>query len=315
MTAKTDRLITLFGGGGFIGRYVAQALYAQGARVRIASRAPKRAWFLKPLGGLGQTQFVRADIADPASVVAALAGADGAINLVGILKGNFQAIHVRGARNVAEAAAAAGLSALVQVSAIGADPDSASAYARSKGEGEAAVRAAFPGATIARPSITFGPEDDFINKFARMAQWLPVMPVIRGAWRVQPVYAADLGKALAAAALDPASHGGRTYDLVGPQVLTMHQLNEWTARATGRNRAIFDIPDAIARPMVRITGFLPGAPMTWDQWLMLQVDSVSTGLPGLEAFGLRGTPLAAVAETWLTSLRQHGRFAKTAPTA
>lgn len=309
MTVKTDRLITLFGGAGFIGRYVAQALYAQGARVRIAAREPKRAYFLKPLGGLGQTQFVRADVTDPASVAAALSGADAAINLVGVLKGDFQTLHVNGARNVAEAAAAAGLDALVQVSAIGADPESESAYGRSKGEGEAAVRATFPGATLARPSIVFGAEDDFVNKFARMAQWLPAVPVIRAGWKVQPVFAADLGKALAAAALDPGAHGGKTYDLTGPQVLTMHELNEWVARAIGRNRAVFDIPDAIARPMVRITGWLPGAPMTWDQWLMLQVDNVSTGLPGFEAFDLRGTPLAAVAETWLTSYRRHGRFA------
>jgi len=313
MTVKTDRLITLFGGGGFIGRYVAQALYAQGARVRIAAREPKRAYFLKPLGGLGQTQFVRADITDPTSVAAALVGADAAINLVGVLKGNFQALHVHGARNVAEAAVAADLDALVQVSAIGADPESESAYGRSKGEGEAAVRDAFPGATIARPSIVFGPEDDFVNKFARMAQWLPAVPVIRGDWKVQPVFAADLGTALAAAALDPGAYGGKAYEFVGPQVLTMNQLNAWIAQAIGRNRVIFDIPDAIARPMVRITGFLPGAPMTWDQWLMLQVDNVSTGLPGLDAFGLRGTPLAAVAETWLTSYRRHGRFATAIP--
>lgn len=310
MTAKTDRLVTLFGGGGFIGRYVAQALHAQGARVRIAARDPKSAYFLKPLGGLGQTQFVRADITDPASVAAAAAGADAVINLVGVLKGDFRALHVEGARNVAEAAAVAGAAALVQVSAIGADPESESGYGRSKGEGEDAVRAAFPGATIARPSIVFGPEDQFVNKFAGMAKWLPVVPVIRGSWRVQPVFAADLGKALAAAALDPAAHGGKTYDLVGPQVLTMAELNQWVSRAIGKSGAVVEIPDAIARPMVRITGFLPGAPMTWDQWLMLQTDSVATGLPGLEAFGLRPTPLAAVAESWLIRYRRHGRFAK-----
>lgn len=309
MAAKTDQLVTLIGGGGFVGRYVAQALLAQGARVRIAEREPKRAWFLKPLGGLGHTQFVRADITDKGSVAAAVAGADAVVNLVGILKGKFQAIHVDGARNVAEAAATAGVGALVQISAIGADPESRSDYGRTKGEGEAAVRAAFPGATIVRPSIIFGPEDDFINRFARMAQIAPAIPVMRGGWRVQPVFAADVGKAIAAAALDSATHGGETYELVGPEVLTMHQLNEWIVRAIGRGKAVFDIPDAIAAMVARL-GFLPGAPITWDQWLMLQTDNVASGaLPGLNAFGVRPTPLEAVADTWLTIYRRHGRFA------
>jgi uncharacterized protein YbjT (DUF2867 family) len=309
MTVKTDRLVTLFGGGGFVGRYVAQALHARGARVRIASRAPERAWFLKPLGGLGQTQFVRADVTDPVSAAAAAAGADAVVNLVGILKGNFRALHVDGARNVAEAATTAGARALVQISAIGADPESASAYGRSKGEGEAAARAAFPGATILRPSILFGPEDDFVNKFARMARWLLVLPVIRGDWKVQPLFAADLGKAIAAAAIDPAAHGGKTFELAGPQVMTMRALNQWVVAATGRRRAVFDIPDALARPLVRLTGWLPGAPMTWDQWLMLQEDNVADpAMPGIDAFGIRPMPLAAVAGSWMTVYRRNGRF-------
>ena len=310
MTVKTDRLVTLFGGGGFVGRYVAQALHARGARVRIASRAPERAYYLKPLGGLGQTQFVRADVTDPTSVAAAVAGADAVVNLVGILKGRFKAVHIDGARNVAEAAAAAGAGALVQVSAIGADPESASAYGRSKGEGEAAAQAAFSGATIMRPSILFGPEDDFVNRFARMARWLPALPVIRGDWQVQPLFAADLGRAIAAAALDPAGHGGKTYALAGPRVMTMRALNEWVVRATGRRRAVFDIPDGVARVMARLTGWLPGAPMTWDQWLMLNEDNVAdAGLPGIDAFGSRPMPLEAVAEGWLAIYRRRGRFA------
>ena len=309
MTVKSDRLITLFGGGGFVGRYVAQALFKAGARVRIAEREPKRAFFLKPLCGLGQIQFVRADVTRPGSVAAAVAGADAVVNLVGILKGNFQRIHVEGARNIAEAAAAAGVPALVHISAIGADPESESAYGASKGEGEGAVRAAFPAATIARPSIAFGQEDDFINKFARMAQLLPVLPVIRGNWKMQPVHAADLGRAIARAALDPPRHAGKIYELGGPQVLTMAELNRWVCEVTGRNRAIVEIPDPVARIIVRLTGWLPGAPMTWDQWLMLQRDNVATG-PGFEAFGIRPAPLAAVAEGWLTLYRRHGRFAR-----
>jgi NADH dehydrogenase len=312
MTVKTDRLVTLFGGGGFVGRYVAQALFSAGMRVRIAEREPKRAYFLKTLCGLGQIQFVRADVTDPGQVAAAVEGADAVVNLVGILKGNFHKSHVEGARNVAEAAAAAGVPALVHVSAIGADPDAASAYGRSKGEGEAAVRAAFPAATIVRPSIAFGLEDNFVNRFARMAQLLPFLPVIRGSWKVQPVYVADLGKAIALAALDPAGHAGRIYELGGPQVLTLRELNQWICRETGRDRPLVDIPDPIAGLLARVTGWLPGAPISRDQWLMLQQDNVASG-PGFEAFAIRPTPLAAIAEGWLTLYRRHGRFARPSP--
>jgi len=309
MTVKTDRLITLFGGGGFVGRYVAQALFKAGARVRIAERDPRRAYFLKPLCGLGQIQFARVDITRPEEAAAAAQGADAVINLVGVLGGDFEAIHVEGARNIAEGAARHGVPALVHLSAIGADPEGASDYGRTKGEGEAAVRAAFPGATIIRPSIVFGPEDAFINRFARMAQALPALPVIRGSWKLQPVHAADLGKAVALAALDPAPYSGKTFELGGPQVVTMHELNAWVCRTTGRNRAIVDIPDPIGRLMARLTGWLPFAPLSWDQWLMMEQDNVAGG-EGFEAFGIRPTPLAAVAEEWLTLYRRHGRFAK-----
>jgi NADH dehydrogenase len=312
MTVKTDRLVTLFGGGGFVGRYVAQALFKAGARVRIADREPKRAYFLRPLCGLGQIQFVRADIADSGQVAAAAAGADAAVNLVGILKGDFDEVHVAGARNVAEAAAAMNVPALVHISAIGADPDAPSAYGRSKGEGEAAVRAAFPAATIIRPSIAFGLEDDFINRFARMAQHLPFLPVVRGAWKLQPVHVADLGRAIAQAALDPRSYAARTYELGGPQILTLRELMAWVCRETGRGRPLVDIPDALSGLLARLTGWLPGAPITRDQWLMMARDNLAAG-PGFEAFGIRPTPLAAVAEGWMTLYRRHGRFATQSP--
>ena len=306
MTVKTERLITLFGGGGFIGRYAAQALFRAGARVRIAERHPRRAFFLKPLCGLGQIQFARAPLGDEGAVAAAVAGADAVVNLVGILKGRFHKVHVEGARGVAEAAAAAGVPALVHVSAIGADPEAASAYGRSKGEGEEAVRAAFPAATVLRPSIAFGPEDDFVNRIARMAR---LLPVIRPAWRLQPVHAADLGKAIARAALDPAPYAGRTFELGGPQVMTMAELNRWICEATGRNRALAEIPDSVGRLLARLTGWLPLAPVTWDQWLMMSRDNVASG-PGFEAFDIRPAPLAAVAEAWLIRYRRHGRFAR-----
>ncbi|HEY0446775.1 MAG TPA: complex I NDUFA9 subunit family protein [Allosphingosinicella sp.] len=309
-----DRLVTVFGGGGFLGRYVCQQLYKTGARVRIAQRDPGQAWFLKPLGGLGQSQFVAADIRDREQVLAAVKGSDAVVNLVGILKGDFRQIHVDGARHVAEAAAAHGAAALVHVSAIGADPDSPSAYGRSKGEGEQEVRAAFPSATIVRPSVVFGREDNFINRFAGLARLMPALPIIRGATRFQPVFAANVGRAIAAAALDPRAHAGKTYELGGPQVLTMRELNQWIGDATGRKRVLIDVPDGIGAMMAGLLGWLPGAPITSDQWLMLQRDNVvSEGAEGLAAFGITPTPLAAVSEGWLTAYRRHGRFAAKQP--
>jgi NADH dehydrogenase len=314
MTDARDRVVTIFGGGGFIGRYAAQALFRTGARVRIAQRDPRRAFFLRPLAAVGQVQFVRADIGDAEAVRAAARGSDAVINLVGILKGDFEAVHVEGARNAAAAAAAGGAGALVHVSAIGADPESESRYGRSKGEGEAAVRGEFAAATVLRPSVAFGHEDRFINRFAAMARLAPVLPVISPATRFQPVYAADVGRAVAAAALDPRSHGGATYELGGPQVLTMREIMEWVCEETGHGRPLIDIPDPAGRLIARLTGWLPGAPITWDQWLMLRRDNVvAPGAPGLEAFGLRRTPLAAVAEGWLTAYRRHGRFAAKSP--
>jgi len=315
MTVKTDRLVTLFGGGGFIGRYVAQQLFAAGARVRIAEREPLGAFRLRPLAGLGQIQFVAADVTRPEQVAAAVDGAEAVVNLVGVFKGDLEAVHVGGPRHIGAAAAAAGARAVVHVSALGADPDAASEYGRTKSEGELALRVAFPGATIVRPSIVFGMEDDFVNRFARMARLLPVVPVLRGGWRLAPVHAADLGKAIAAAALDPRTHGGRTYELAGPQIISMREVNRWICRATGRGaRPVIEIPDAVGRLIARLTGWLPGAPISWDQWLMLQRDSVPGGeCPGFEAFGIRPAPLAAVAEGWLPSYRRRGRWAKPPP--
>jgi NADH dehydrogenase len=314
MVQKTDRLVTLFGGGGFVGRYIAQHVYKGGARVRIAQSDPRRAFFLKPLGGLGQTQFVAADIRNPKQVAAAIKNSDAVVNLVGTLKGDFEGLHVDGARNVAEACAAQGVASLVHISAIGADPESESAYGRTKGQGERAVRAAFPAATIMRPSIVFGREDNFVNRFAGMARIAPLLPVIRGGVKFQPVYAADVGRAVTEAALGPNAHLGKTYELGGPQVLTMRELMQWISVTTGHKRPLIDIPDAAGKLLARAFGWLPGAPITWDQWLMLQRDNVvAPGAEGLRAFGIAPTPLAAVSEGWLTAYRRNGRFAAKQP--
>ena len=305
-----DRLVTLFGGGGFLGRYAAQALLATGFRVRIAQRDPRRAWFLKPQGGLGQTQFVAADLARPETVRRAVQGADAVVNLVGILQGAFQRVHVAGARTIAEAATGAGVGTLVHVSAIGADSASPSAYGRSKGDGEAAVRAAFPAATILRPSVVFGPEDQFVNRFAGMIAKAPVVPVLRAGARFQPVYVADVAAAVTAAITTPDAYAGRTLALGGPDIITMEGLIRYIARTIGRSPAIVPLPDMVGAMIAR-AGFLPGAPISQDQWRMLQHDNiVGDQENGLSIMGLTPTPLAAVAPDWLVRYRRQGRFAR-----
>ena len=304
----TPPLITIFGGGGFIGRYVCEALMKKGARLRVAERNPRRAWFLQPLGSVGQVSAIASDLERPETIARAVDGADAVINLVGIFKGHLELVHVHGAGKLAAAAKAAGARAVVHVSAIGADPDSQSEYGRTKGEGEQAVRAAFPNATIIRPSVVFGQEDEFTNRFASMAG-LPFLPVIAPNSRFQPVYVRDLAQAIAAAALDPRTHAGKTYELAGPEVVTMRLLNREIAELTGDKPHLVDVPDAVASAMASF-GFLPGAPLTRDQWLMLQRDNVASGdLPGFKAFGITPTPMEAVAREWLGRYRKGGRFA------
>lgn len=304
-----DQVVAVFGGDGFIGRYVVQALLRRGARVRVVSRDPRGGVFLRTQGGIGQTQFVAADVTKPATVARALRGASHAVYLVGVLKGDFQALHVDGARNVARAAHDAGLGSLVHVSAIGADTASPSAYGRSKGEGEAAVRDAFSRTTILRPSVVFGREDRFINRFADLIRLFPIVPVIGGATKFQPVYVGDVAEAIAASLADPRAHGGRTYELGGPEVSTMAALNRWIARATGRRRPFLPVPARIAGIMAATSDYLPGVPITRDQWLMLQSDNVVSGVDGLAATGVKPTPIEAIADGWLVRYRKQGRFA------
>lgn len=298
------KLVTIFGGGGFLGRYTAQALLKQGARIRVVCRNPESANYINPLGNLGQVQLMRGDIRKPVSVARAVADADAVVNLVGSFD-NMDAVQHIGAANVAQAAAAAGVSSLVHVSAIGADANSAAEYGRSKAAGEAAVLAAFPAATILRPSIVFGREDQFINRFAGLIRMLPIVPVIGGTTRFQPVYVGDVAKTIAAALL---KNEGGLFELGGPDIYSMFELNRWIAKAIGRDPMFVEVPDAAAKLMAQTTGWLPGAPITLDQFKMLGSDNVVQGTDGLTAFGITPTPLETVADDWLNIYRKHGRF-------
>ena len=308
MIQPSEQLVTVFGGAGFIGRYVCEFLFRSGVRVRVASRDPRNDYFLQPLAQVGQFGFEKADVTNAHSVRNAVKSATGVVNLCGVFGRAMHKVHVEGARNVAEAAREAGAAALVHVSAIGADPHAPSAYGRTKGEGEEAVRAAFPGATIVRPSLVFGPEDELTNRFAAMAR-LPFLPVIAAKRNFAPVYVRDLAQAIALAALDPGRFGGKTFEIGGPQVMSMVELHHAILEITGQEPEIIQTPDFVAGLIARL-GWLPGAPLTQDQWLMLQRDNVpAQGAEGLEAFGIEPTPLAAVAYEWLGRFHRGGKFA------
>jgi len=298
------KLITVFGGGGFLGRYVAQTLLGQGARLRIAGRNANSANHIKPLGNLGQVQLMAADIRKPASVQRALVDADAVVNLVGSFA-DMDAVQNIGAGIVAQAAADSGVGALVHISAIGADAHSDAQYGQSKAGGEAAVHAAFPAAVILRPSIVFGREDQFINRFAGLIRMLPVVPVIGAATKFQPVFAGDVAKAVAAALLH---QDGRVLELGGPEIFSMMELNRWIAKAIGRDPLFVEVPDMAAKMLAKGTGWMPGAPITDDQFKMLGRDNVVTGTDGLAAYGIVPTPLDVIADDWLNIYRKHGRF-------
>lgn len=304
-------LYTVFGGSGFLGRYVVQRLAAQGHRVRVAVRNPALAGFLKPLGHIGQIQIVQANVRDAQSVARAVAGSTGVINLVGILAEagaqKFDAVHVEGAGTIARAAAEAGVRSLVHVSALGADDKAPSAYGRTKARGESVVRAAFPNATILRPSVLFGPEDNFLNRFAGLMRMLPVAPVIAGNTRLQPVYVGDVAEAAVAAATNPERFGGRTYELAGPRVMTMREIMAYVREEILCRKELITVPDVAAR----LLAALPGTGLTADQLLMLQKDNVpAADAAGLESFGITPKPVEAVAPAYLVRFRPKGRFSQ-----
>ena len=308
MIEPANQLVTVFGGGGFVGRYVCEMLLKRMVRIRVAAREPRCAHFIQPLGQVGQVGFVRADLQDRDSIERAVEGASAVVNLCGVMRGKVAHVHVTGAQWVAEAARDAGASSLVHMSAIGADPASDSDYGRTKGEGEVAVRAAFPGATIIRPSLVFGPEDQITNRFAAMAR-LPFTPIIAAQRRFQPVYVRDLAEAVAKAALDPETYGGKTYEIGGPQVMTMQELHSAVLEVTGQEPEVVQLPDFAAALLSKF-GWFPGAPLTRDQGRMLQRDTVAApDAPGPEAFGIKPTPIGAVAYEWLGRFNRGGRFA------
>lgn len=305
----TRSVATVFGGSGFIGRYVVKRLAARGYIVRVAVRDTEAALFLKPMGAVGQIVPLYAPVTEEADVARAVDGAQIVVNLVGILAegkaGDFDRVQAEGAGRVARLAAAAGAGRLVHLSAIGADPASPSGYAASKGKGEAAVRAAFPTAAILRPSIVFGPEDGFFNRFAAMAQVLPFMPVICGATRFQPVYVADVADAVMAV-LDRAPDGG-VWELGGPKVWSFRDLLAYILKVTQRERPLLDIPLPLARLQARLAEHVPGKPFTRDQLLLLQRDNVvSEGAADLASLGIVPTPVEMVVPSYLGHYRPGG---------
>lgn len=305
-----DKLVVVIGGSGFVGRHLAQELLNRGARLRVVSRNPERAAALKPLGNLGQVQLLRADLTRTGTLPQVLAGADAVVNLAGTFAGDLDAVMGRGAGELAAAAKAAGARAFVQVSAIGADPEGATAYARAKAAGEAAVLAAFPGATVLRPSVLFGPDDNFVNIFAGLSASLPALPVFGPSAKLQPLLVDDLALAICAALEAPAAHGGKTYELGGPEVITMGELNRRVAHAAGRAPVFLELPDAASAAFATLTGWLPFAPLSTQQWKLLKAGNVVSGtLPGCQALGITPRALGLFLDRWLVRYRKHGRFA------
>lgn len=309
------RHVTVFGGSGFIGRYVVKRLAAEGARVRVAVRDVENAKFLRPMGAVGQIAPFAVNVTNKALVEQAVQGTDAVINLVGILaesgRQTFRGLHAEAPGVIAEAAKAAGVAQFVQVSAISADAKSHSRYAKSKAMGEAAVLSAMPNATILRPSVVFGQEDDFFNTFAALARLSPALPLIDGGHtKFQPVYVGDVAAA-AIAALKSEDAAGKTYELGGPRVITFKEVLEYVMAETGRKRLLLPVPSALLRPIAGILQMIPGAPITQDQLVLLESDCVvADGALGLSDLGIDAASVAAIAPTYLMRFRDGGQFAR-----
>jgi len=312
----TANLVTVFGGAGFIGTQVVQALARKGYRVRVAVRRPDLSGHVRPLGLVGQVMPIQANVRNADSVARAVRGADIVINLVGIGheggKQRFRAVHVMGAKNVADAARAAGVKQLVHMSALGADPQAVSVYSRTKALGEAEVLAAFPSAVILRPSIAFGPGDGFFNRYGMLARMLPVLPVIGGKSKFQPIYVGDLAEAIVQAA-EGAVKGGKAYELGGPDVLTHRELVQRTVAETNRSNLLVPLPPGIAKLMAIPFSLLPSPLLTGDQVERLVVDNVVSEEAKREkrtlaAFDITPTGLDAILPSYLWRFMKHGQF-------
>jgi len=309
-----NALATIFGGSGFLGRYAVRALAKEGYRIRVAVRQPSLANYLIPMGGVGQIQLVKCNVTNPDAVAAAVRGASGVINLVGVLQESgrqrFAALHTQAAGIIARAAKSAGARSLVHMSSAGVDANSDSSYARTKADGERQVREAFPDAAILRPSIVFGPEDNFFNRFAAMASMSPVLPLIGGGrTRFQPVYVGDVAAAIESCVGDAATRG-KTFELGGPTIYTFRELMELTLRETGRRCWLVTLPYALATLQATLLQFLPNAPLTPDQVRLLKHDNVvSEGALTLAELGIEPETVEAVVPMYLWRFRREGQYA------
>mgnify|MGYP000684077891 CR=1 FL=1 len=312
------KIVTIFGGSGFVGTQIVQDLARKGYRIRVAVRRPDLAGHVKPLGAVGQIQPIQANVRNPESVARAVMGADIVINLTGILfesgRQRFRAVHAMGAKNVAAASKKAGVATLVHMSAIGADTASESAYGRSKALGEADVLKVYPDAVIIRPSLIFGQGDGLFNLFGSLARISPILPVIEGATKFQPVYVGDVAEAFVAAAEGKAKPGA-IYELGGPETETMHEIMSRVVHETGRGNVLLPLPTSLAKLMAFFTGLLPNPMLTVDQVIQLGTDNVVSDSAKkqkrtLDGLGVTPTAMDAVLPTYMWRFRKHGQFDK-----
>lgn len=314
--SNSDTLVTVFGGSGFLGRHVVRALAKRRYRIRVACRRPELANFLQPLGTVGQIHAVQANIRFPASIEAAVRGSHAVINLAAILfergKQSFELVHAYGAERVALAAAAFG-TRMVHVSALGADANSTSEYARTKAQGEASVLSAVPEAVIFRPSVLFGPEDDFFNRFASMARFMPALPLVGGGeTKFQPVFVGDVAEAIALA-VDGKARGGTIYELGGPEVHTFRELMEFTLATIERKRLLIPLPFGLAKMKASVLQFMPKPPLTPDQVELLRTDNVVSEAAKregrtLEGLGIAPVSMETIVPSYLWRFRRMGQF-------
>jgi uncharacterized protein YbjT (DUF2867 family) len=307
-------LVTVFGGSGFIGRHAVRALAEAGYRIRVAVRNPKTANYLQPMGQVGQIKIVECNVRNTAEVAAAVEKANAVVNLVGVLnqsgRQRFKALHVDAAVRIAKAAMDACATTLVHISALGVSLDSKSRYAYTKAKGEARVRDEFPAATVLRPSLVYGPEDTFFNRFARWARFSPIIPIIgNGRTKFQPVFVGDVASAIVNSVKDSANARGRSYDLGGPGIYSFQELLEIVLRETDRKRGFLHVPRAVAATGAALTQFLPYAPLTVDQVRLLKQDSViARGALSFDDLRIMPTTVEAMVPTYLWRFRAKGQF-------